>query len=379
MKVLVLTAAFSVLLLAGIATNQSFGDNAHSYVLGWGGYGTIDGGQFFQLESISVDNEGNIYAIDSGNARVQKFTSDGQFLNTWGISGLNNGEFKKPTGIATHENNVYVVDSELARIQVFDSTGKFLQSWGKFGSDQGELSYPRGIAISNDGVVYVADTENHRIQQFTTDGEFLSSFGIYGPGDGRLKTPVDVALGENYVYVSDLGNSKIEKYTLEGISVATLDYTFGGYAITPNGLTVDRDGNVYVTDSFQHRIVKMTPEGTTLKIFGGIGNDKGKFIEPKDIILDDQGYLFVAEHGSNRIQKFETPIVMEIQEVLAAEQAKKLAELTYEEESKDVEVESNEEETVTDEPPVRDLTNPILAPPRDITIEATGSYTLLLI
>ena len=85
----------------------------------------------------------------------------------------------------------------------------------------------------------------------------------------------------------------------------------------------------------------------------------------------------LQEYGNNRIQKFETPIVMEIEEVLAAEQAKKLEELTYEEESKDVEVQSNEQETVTDEPLVRDLTNPILAPPTDITIEATGSYTVV--
>ena len=375
MKGLVLATAFSVLLLAGVATNQSFGDNAHSYVLQWGSFGQIDGGHFFQLESLSVDNEGNVYVTDSGNARIQKFTSDGQFLKTWGVSGTDNGEFKKPTGIATYENNVYVVDSEQARIQVFDSTGKFLQSWGKFGSDQGEFFYPQGISISNDGVVYVADTKNHRIQQFTTDGEFLSSFGIFGPGDGRLRTPVDVALGENYVYVSDPGNSKIEKYTYEGISVGSFDYNFGGSPTQPYGLTVDTDGNIYFTDLYKHRIVKIDPEGTTLKIFGSVGSDKGKFIAPKDIVLDDKGYLFVTEYGNNRIQKFETPIVMKIEEALSAEQAKKLEELTYEEESKDVEVESNEEETVTDEPLVRDLTNPILAPPRDITIEATGSYT----
>ena len=375
MKGLVLATAFSVLLLAGVATNQSFGDNAHSYVLQWGSFGQIDGGHFFQLESLSVDNEGNVYVTDSGNARIQKFTSDGQFLKTWGVSGIDNGEFKKPTGIATYENNVYVVDSEQARIQVFDSTGKFLQSWGKFGSEQGEFFYPQGISISNDGVVYVADTKNHRIQQFTTDGEFLSSFGIFGPGDGKLRTPVDVALGENYVYVSDPGNSKIEKYTYEGISVGSFDYNFGGSPTQPYGLTVDPDGNIYFTDLYKHRIVKIDPEGTTLKIFGSVGSDKGKFIAPKDIVLDDKGYLFVTEYGNNRIQKFETPIVMKIEEALSAEQAKKLEELTYEEESKDVEVESNEEETVTDEPLVRDLTNPILAPPRDITIEATGSYT----
>ena len=375
MKGLVLATAFSVLLLAGVATNQSFGDNSNSYVLQWGSFGQIDGGHFFQLESLSVDDDGNIYVTDSGNARIQKFTSDGQFLETWGVSGIDNGEFKKPTGIATYENNVYVVDSEQARIQVFDSTGKFLQSWGKFGSEQGEFFYPQGISISNDGVVYVADTKNHRIQQFTTDGEFLSSFGIFGPGDGRLRTPVDVALGENYVYVSDPGNSKIEKYTYEGISVGSFDYNFGGSPTQPYGLTVDPDGNIYFTDLYKHRIVKIDPEGTTLKIFGSVGSDKGKFIAPKDIVLDDKGYLFVTEYGNNRIQKFETPIVMKIEEALSAEQAKKLEELTYEEESKDVEVESNEEETVTDEPLVRDLTNPILAPPRDITIEATGSYT----
>ena len=375
MKVLVLAAAFSILLLAGIATNQSFGDNAHSQVLQWGSFGQIDNGEFFQLESISVDDEGNVYVTDSGNARVQKFTSDGQFMGTWGVSGTDNGEFKKPTGIATYENNVYVVDTEQARIQVFDSTGKFLQSWGEFGSDHGELKKPTGIAISNDGVVYVADTENHRIQQFTTDGEFLSSFGIFGLGDGKLRTPVDVALGENYIYVSDPGNYKIEKYNYEGISVASFDYRFGGFSIQPNGLTVDPDGNIYLADSSKHRIVKIDPEGNTLKIFGSVGNDKGKFVQPKDVVLDDRGFLFVTEFGNNRIQKFETPIVMKIEEALVAEQAKKLEELTYEEESKNADVESNEQESVTDEPPVRDLTNPILAPPEDITIEATGNYT----
>ena len=120
MKGLVLATAFSVLLLAGIATNQSFGDDAHSYILEWGSYGNIDGGQFFHLESISVDKEGNVYVTDSGNARVQKFTSDGQFLETWGVSGTGNGEFTSPIGIATYENNVYVVDNEQNRVQVFD-------------------------------------------------------------------------------------------------------------------------------------------------------------------------------------------------------------------------------------------------------------------
>ena len=142
LKVLVLATAFSILLLAGIATNQSFGDNAHSYILEWGNYGITDNGQFFHPESLSFDSDGNVYVTDAGNARIQKFTSDGQFLEAWGVRGMGNGELNYPTGITTYENNVYVVDSEQSKIQVFDSTGKFLQSWGEFGSDQGEFFLP---------------------------------------------------------------------------------------------------------------------------------------------------------------------------------------------------------------------------------------------
>ncbi|HIF52745.1 MAG TPA: HYR domain-containing protein, partial [Candidatus Nitrosopelagicus sp.] len=138
---------------------------------------------------------------------------------------------------------------------------------------------------------------------------------------------------------------------------------------------VKRFSNNAIPDVIDEIEIKIDPEGNTLKIFGSVGNDKGKFVEPKDIVLDDRGYLFVADFANNRIQKFETPIVMKIEEVLAAELAKKLEELTYEEESKDTDVVSNEEEIITDVPPVRDLTNPILEPPRDITIEATGSFT----
>ena len=82
MKVLVLATAFSVLLLAGIATNQSFGVSSHTYILEWGNYGNIDGGHFFQLEGLSVDNEGNVYVTDSGNARVQKLDRKSTRLNS---------------------------------------------------------------------------------------------------------------------------------------------------------------------------------------------------------------------------------------------------------------------------------------------------------
>ena len=71
MKVLVLATAFFVLLLAGIATNQSFGSSSHPYILQWGDFGNFDDGQFFHPESLSIDSDGNIYVTASGNARIQ--------------------------------------------------------------------------------------------------------------------------------------------------------------------------------------------------------------------------------------------------------------------------------------------------------------------
>jgi len=371
-------------------SSQSFGSNAHPFILEWGGFDTTEPetdcllcAEYLRTvqhgwklpQQIAVDDKRNIYVVDTGNSRIQKFTHEGQFLSSWGTNGIENGELQSPVGIAIYENNVYVVDAKRHTVQKFDNDGNFILKWGGYGNENGQFIKPLGITIDSSGIVYVADSKNYRIQQFTSDGEFLSSFGKYGYGDGKLKTPVDVAVYGDFIYVSDPGGYKIEKYTSDGIFLKSFDYNFGGSQVRPGGLIADPNGDIYFVDTVKYRVVKMTSDGKTITSWGNVGIGNGKFLEPKDLVLDNRGYIFVLDSSLGLIQKFETPIVMKIEEALSAEQAKKLEELTYEEESKDVEVESNEEETVTDEPLVRDLTNPILAPPRDITIEATGSYT----
>ena len=106
---------------------------------------------------------------DSGNHRIQKFTSDGTFLLKWGSLGTADGQFTSPRGIAVDlSGNVYVGGRQNHRIQKFTSQGVFLAKWGSFGSGEGQFNRPRGIAIDAPGTVYVADTENHRIQAFAS-------------------------------------------------------------------------------------------------------------------------------------------------------------------------------------------------------------------
>ena len=377
MKGLVFATLFASLLLVGTISSQSFGMGDHRFVSGWGNFGVIDDGGFLSPQQLASDNEGNIYVADSGNARIQKFTSDGQFLASWGVKGSENGQFEYPVGITTYENFIYVVDKKLNNVQKFDSDGNFILKWGVVGKDPGQFSSPHGIEIDSNGIVYVADTKNYRIQQFTTDGEFLSVFGKFGPGDGALRSPIDVTVYENYVYVSDPGNYKIEKYNNEGDFIKSFDYNFGGSPIRPGGLTTDPDGNIYFTDSLRHRVVQINSEGITLTIFGSVGNGKGQFMEPKDIILDNQGYIFVIDPTLAKIQKFHTPIVMKIEQALADGQTKKLEELAYSEESGDSEIESIEEKVISEEPTVVDTTKPVLIAPTDLVVEATGSFMLV--
>ena len=399
MKGLVLLTVCASLLLVGIISSQSFASSGHPYISEWGGFDTTERdtdcllcNDYFNVvkkgwnlpQQIAVDDEGNIYVVDTGNSRIQKFTNNGEFLSSWGTEGFEDGQFQHSTGIVVYENNVYVVDGERDIVQKFDNDGNFILKWGGTGNENGEFNEPQGITIDSNSIVYVADYKNHRIQQFTTDGEFLSSFGKYGFGDGKLKTPVDVAIYGDFIYVSDPGNYKIEKYSSDGIVLESFDYKFGGFPVRPGGLTVDPNGDIYFVDAAKYRVIKINSDGRTLASWGGIGQGDGKFIEPKDVVLDNRGYIFVLDSSNGLVQKFETPIVMQIEEALAAEQFRKLQELAYVDAVAAAEAEAAAEAVAAAEAEaaaeaataaIPDTTKPIISPPADLVIEATGSLT----
>jgi len=220
------------ILILGLFPLDAFAEGPAVFTLKWGSFCRIsdgldcvdpDGagplnlgdGQFFEPEGVAVDSSGNVYVVGRSNDRIQKFDSNGTFLDKWGSSGSGDGQFDRPQGVAVDAaGNVYVADVFNDRIQKFDSNGTFLTKWGSSGSGDGQFSTPIGVAVDSFDDVYVADNGNQRIQKFDSNGTFLTKWGSFGSGDGQFDAPWSVAVDSSgKVYVVEIGNDRIQRFS----------------------------------------------------------------------------------------------------------------------------------------------------------------------
>jgi DNA-binding beta-propeller fold protein YncE len=281
-----------------------------AFVTAWGTAGS-GAGQFRSPWGIAVDGSGNVYVADSNpipdpsNDRIQKFTSSGGVLTTWGTTGSGNGQFSGPTSVAVDgSGNVYVADQFNHRIQKFTSSGGFITKWGAYGTGNGQFKYPVAVAVSSSGNVYVAD--DNRIQKFTSSGAFITKWGSIGYGNGQFHFPGGIAVdGPGNVYVTDVAGDRVEKFTSSGgFLTAWSTWSGNGQFNAPRGIAVDGSGNVYVADAFNHRVVKFTSSGVFLTKWGTSGSGPGQFKRPRGVAVDSSGCVYVTDTNNHRVQKF---------------------------------------------------------------------------
>ena len=139
------------------------------------------------------------------------------------------------------DDNLWIVNSISSRIQKFTKDGKYLGGFGVKGSGEGELDMPWGIAIDNQGDIYVADWNNHRIQKFSPDGAHLLTFGS----------------GKHTGISPDGGTPYSHTYQAH-VSVNPKDLNH------PTGVAVDGDGDVYVVDWMNERVVIFDSQARTV-------------------------------------------------------------------------------------------------------------------
>lgn len=249
--------------------------------------------------AVAIDSTGNVYIADDAHLRVRKISPNGIITTfaggQWGDSGDGgpaiDAQFKSLTGVAVDSfGNVYIVDSNNGRVRKVDPAGVITAFAGSGRccnrgdggpALQAYLSNPTGVATDAAGNVYIVDTYGVRgVRKVTLDGIITTiagtgQDGYYGDGgpatSARLFWPRDVAVDDKgNVFIADTGNSSIRKVdangtisTFAGIGKRTYGYAGDGGPATsaefrsPNGIAVDGAGNVYIADTYNHRVRKV--------------------------------------------------------------------------------------------------------------------------
>ncbi|MFZ1947917.1 MAG: hypothetical protein WAW06_10270, partial [bacterium] len=274
----------------------------------WGSEGTGQS-EFDEPLGMAADASGDLWVVDSRNARLQKFSPYGVWLEDLGAPGSGDGQFGRPLDVAVDDSGyIYVSETSYHRIQKFTSTGVFVKKWGSWGTEEGKFSDPYVVDVDDSSYVYVLDYGNHRVQKFTSKGVFVTAWGDSGSGESQFNEPRGLAVtGSGIVYVSDSENRNVQKFTSDGTRLGGWG-SLGGCDVCfnyPTALDVDDAGYVYVADTYNHRIMKFTPDGEFVAKWGDHGTGDGAFQWPQGIAVDEDGLVYTSEPHLNRIQKFE--------------------------------------------------------------------------
>ena len=151
-------------------------------------------GELKEPDGVAMDNKGNIVVADTMNHRVQIFHEDGEFVSTFGRLGTKEGELRYPSGVAVDQKsgNILVCDCGLweedskesnNRIQVFNVNGEYLQEFGSTGQENGQFKKPARVTMDKKGRLLVSDMDNNRIQVFKANGTFLNTIVRRGKSD----------------------------------------------------------------------------------------------------------------------------------------------------------------------------------------------------
>lgn len=246
-----------------------------------------------------------IYVSDTNNQRIQVFDYDGQPVTVFGSGGQGPGQFRFPYGIAADsQGQIYVADLYNGNISVFTPDGTFLNYFG----EKGDFSKPTGLVISGNKL-YMTDAGKNQVMVYSLDGKKLLSFGKQGNKEGELTSPNSLAVANGKIYVSDTGNDRVEVFDEQGTFLLQFN---GSTAASPNpkiinprGIGVDPKGIIYVVSNLTGKVIGFNMKGELVVSFGSSGTNDDQFQLPNGLTIDDQGRIYVTDAGNGRLAVYQ--------------------------------------------------------------------------
>jgi DNA-binding beta-propeller fold protein YncE len=242
---------------------QRFSADGGVAVLGEAG---SERGQFLFPTGVCVDASLCIYVLEQANHRLQKLSPQGKNIWIVGGRGSRAGQFVAPAAVCIDKfHNLYVADTGNCRIQSFTAAGDF---WFAVCNGALGLRMPRGVAADAYCNIYVADTLNDRVVRISADAQEVVAFGRPGLARGSFREPEAIAIdSRGIVYVGEVSTRRIQCFTQSG----KLLHVFSAQRrlalpqsgvisvglIAPGGIACGGNGSVYVSDTLNHRVVRM--------------------------------------------------------------------------------------------------------------------------
>ena len=199
------------------------------------------------------------------------------------------------SGVAVAPNGtIFVSDYDNHKIHVFDAERKFAKSFGQQGAKESQLQNPMGVTITTEGLLYVA--HNNGVDVLTYDGVCVRQIGC-----GTLKYPWDVTVHNGGVFVADNGNHRVAVFSQDGKLIRTIGSqgTGPGQFISPTGVAISPDGELYVSECSNGRIQVLTPQGVYIREFG-----KGQLSNQHKLLFSGDKHVLVADHSNHRVAVF---------------------------------------------------------------------------
>ena len=303
--------------------------------------GPREAARFSSPFDVTVDNAGNLYVADTDNHTVRKITPDGMVTTLAGLAGVSGStdgvgsaaRFYHPEGITVDIfGNVYVADTDNQTIRKITPGGLVTTLAGVAGSNgnmdgigrAASFNWPSGVAVDGTGNVYVTEIFNYDVRKITPAGVVTTLAGQAGSSgnadglgsDARFTDPGGVAVDAwGNIFVADTYNDRICKITPAGM-VTTLRMADGtaAYFYRPQKLGLDVVGNVYVSDSLNHRILRLTTAGD-LTTFANLPidlplEDPASVPYADGVAVDALGNVYVADTGNSAVRKITQSGVM---------------------------------------------------------------------